>query len=247
MVDDRISSIYSKYNYSFNNIKEKVPTNILTNSSKSNKYSFQEELAHGISHGIGTGLAIIGLVILLVMATRSGSVWHVVSAAIYGSTLILLYLASTLYHLFSNPGLKRFFQQLDHLMIYVLIAGTYTPFTLVTLRGAWGWTLFGLVWGLALCGLMLELLIKKRIQWLSLLLYLGMGWLLVIAVKPLMVSLATGGLILLLTGGLLYTLGVIFYVWKNLSYHHAIWHLFVMAGSIAHFFAILFYVMPHVA
>ncbi len=211
------------------------------------KYSSREELAHGISHGIGTGLSIFGLVILLITAIRYGNVWHVVSAAIYGSSLILLYLASTLYHLFSAPTAKRFFQQLDHSMIYILIAGTYTPLTLVTLRGAWGWTLFGLVWGMALCGLALELLIKKRIQWLSLTLYLGMGWLLVIAIKPLMASFATGGLMLLLAGGLFYSVGIIFYIWKNLSYHHAIWHLFVMAGSACHFLAILFYVMPPVA
>jgi hemolysin III len=132
-------------------------------------------------------------------------------------------------------------------MIYILIAGTYTPLTLVTLRGAWGWTLFGLVWAMALCGLVLELIVKKRMQWLSLTLYLGMGWLLVVALKPLMGALATGGFVLLLAGGLLYTFGVIFYVWKNLSYHHAIWHLFVMAGSMVHFFAILFYVMPAAA
>lgn len=216
----------------------------MPNCPQSTKYSFREELAHSITHGIGAGLAIIGLVILLVAATRHGDFWHIVSAAIYGSSLILLYLASTLYHLFSAPRVKKFFQKLDHSMIYVLIAGTYTPLTLVTLRGAWGWTLFGLVWGMALCGLVLELLIKKRIQWFALTLYLGMGWLLVIAAKPLVGSLATGGLILLLTGGLCYTLGIFFYIWKNLSYHHAIWHLFVMAGSSAHFFAILFYVMP---
>ncbi len=219
----------------------------MLNSPKTSKYSFREELAHGISHGIGTGLAVLGLVFLLVTAIRYGTIWHVVSAAIYGSSLILLYLASTLYHLFSAPNLKRFFQQLDHSMIYILIAGTYTPLTLVTLRGAWGWSLFGLVWGMAISGLTLELLIKKRIQWLSLTIYLGMGWLLVIAIKPLMVSFATGGLILLLTGGLFYSVGIIFYIWKNLSYHHAIWHLFVMAGSAAHFLAILLYVMPHAA
>jgi hemolysin III len=210
------------------------------------KFSFREELAHGISHGIGTGLSIAGLIVLLVTAISYGNVWHVISAAIYGSSLILLYLASTLYHLFSSPGIKKFFQKLDHTMIYVLIAGTYTPLTLITLRGAWGWTLFGLVWGMALCGLVLELFVKKRIQWASLTLYLGMGWLMVIAINPLVGSLATGGLILLLSGGLFYTFGIIFYVWKKLSYHHAIWHLFVMAGSGTHFFAILYYVMPSV-
>ncbi|MGB3211576.1 MAG: hemolysin III family protein [Desulforhopalus sp.] len=212
--------------------------------SQPNTYSLREEIAHAISHGIGAGLAVIGLVILLITAIRYGNVLHIVSAAIYGSSLFLLYMASTLYHLFSNPRVKRFFQQLDHSMIYVLIAGTYTPLTLVTLRGAWGWTLFSLVWGMAFCGLTLELVLKKRLQRMSLVLYLGMGWLLVVAVKPLVLSLAPGGLMLLLSGGLLYTSGVLFYVWKSLTYHHAIWHLFVLAGSTMHFFAILLYVMP---
>lgn len=184
----------------------------MRNSPQPNKYSFREELIHGLSHAIGTGLAIAGLVILLVMAVRHGNVWHIVSAAIYGTSLILLYLASTLYHLFSSTGVKRFFQKLDHTMIYVLIAGTYTPLTLVALRGTWGWTLFGLVWGMALCGLVLELLVKKRMQWFSLALYLGMGWLVVVALKPLVTALATDGFVLLLTGGLLYTFGLIFYV-----------------------------------
>ena len=215
----------------------------MSTSLQSTKYSSKEELAHGISHGIGTGLSIFGLIILLSAAIRYGNIWHVISAAIYGSSLILLYLASTLYHLFSHPGIKKFFQQLDHSMIYVLIAGTYTPLTLVTLRGAWGWTLFGLVWGMALCGLISEQLIKKRILWLSLSLYLGMGWLLVVAIRPLMTSLATGGLILLLAGGILYSVGILFYIWKNLSYHHVIWHIFVMAGSAAHFLSIYFYVI----
>ncbi len=219
----------------------------MTNTQKNNKRLFREELANGITHGIATGLSTIGLVVLLISATRYGNGWHVICAVIYGCSLILLYLASTLYHLFSSPNLKRLFKRFDHSLIYVLIAGTYTPLTLITLRGTWGWTLFGLVWGLALGGLILELVIKKQIRWLSLTLYLGMGWLLVIALRPLLLSLAPNGVILLLIGGLLYTLGVVFYVWKALSYHHAIWHLFVVAGSAAHFFAILFYVMPSVA
>lgn len=216
----------------------------MPNSPQCNEYSLKEELINGITHGIGAGLALIGLITLLVTAIQYGNARHIISAAIYGSSLILLYLTSAFYHLFSLHGLKKFFQKLDHLMIYVLIAGTYTPFTLVTLQGVWGWTLFIMVWGMALCGLLLELVLKKRIEWLSLTFYLGMGWLLLIAIKPLAVSLATGGLILLLTGGLLYTFGIVFYVWKNLSYSHAIWHLFVMAASTAHFFAILLYVMP---
>lgn len=214
----------------------------MNSALRTSKYSFREELAHGISHGIGAGLAVAGLVFLLLAAIRYGNSRHVVSAAVYGSSLILLYLASTLYHLVFHPGMKRIFQKLDHSMIYVLIAGTYTPLTLVTLHGRWGWALFGTVWGLALLGVVLEAVLPRRIGWLSIVLYLSMGWLIILAGKPLLASLASGGVILLVTGGLFYSLGVIFYAWKRLSYHHAVWHLFVLAGSIAHFFAILLYV-----
>lgn len=238
------SAVYSNAVKDLNLFIRKSSRHLMPKCSQCNEYSLKEELTNAITHGIGAGLALIGLITLLFTAIRYGDIYHIVSAAVYGSSLILLYLASAFYHLFSLHGLKKFFQKLDHLMIYILIAGTYTPFTLVTLQGAWGWTLFSLVWGMALCGLLLELALKKRIEWLSLTFYLSMGWLLLIVIKPLAVSLATGGLILLLTGGLLYTFGVIFYVWKNLSYSHAIWHLFVMAASTAHFFAILFYVMP---
>ena len=210
----------------------------------SSEYSMREELAHGITHAIGAVLAVVGLVFLLLATIRFGNSSHIVSAAVYGASLVLLYLASTLYHLIPNPGVKGILQKLDHTMIYILIAGTYTPLTLVTLRGGWGWTLFGLVWGMAVCGVVLELVLQKRIHWLSIVLYLGMGWLIVIAGKPLFLSLAAGGLILLVVGGLCYSLGVIFYVWKKLAYNHAIWHLFVLAGSAAHFFAIFFYVYP---
>ena len=216
--------------------------NPMTTPKHSSKYSFREELAHGISHGIGAGLAIVGMVFLLIAAIRYGDSRHIISAMVYGSSLILLYLASTLYHLISHPGIKRIFQKIDHSMIYILIAGTYTPLTLVTLRGGWGWTLFGLVWTMALFGLVLEVVLPRRIGWLSIILYLGMGWLIVLAIKPLLVSLATGGLILLVVGGLFYSLGVIFYAWEKLTYNHAVWHLFVLAGSVMHFFAILVYV-----
>lgn len=219
----------------------------MSRSTQSTAYTLREELAHGLTHGIGTGFAIAGLVFLLFSAIRYGNSWHITSAVVYGSSLILLYSASTLYHLAISPGLKRLFQQLDYSMIYILIAGTYTPITLITLRGPWGWSLFGLIWGLALCGLIQELILKRRIQWFSLMLYLGMGWLIVVAVKPLLASLAIGGLVLLLTGGLFYSLGIIFYVWENLSYNHAIWHLFVLAGSTAHFFSILLYVVAPTA
>lgn len=216
----------------------------MTMELSDNGYSVGEEIAHAVTHGIGALLSIAGLAVLVAFASLYGNAWHIVSSSIYGATLILLYTASTLYHGIPQPAAKRVLQRIDHAAIFLLIAGTYTPFTLVTLRGGWGWTLFGLVWGFAVLGVVLETLVKRRIRWLSLSLYLGLGWLVLIAIEPLLDSVATGGLILLLAGGLCYTLGVIFYVWKRLAYHHALWHLMVMAGSVLHFFSIFFYVLP---
>ena len=209
-----------------------------------NRYTLGEEIAHAVSHGIGALLSIAGLTVLVAYAALYGNAWHITSCSIYGATLIFLYTASTLYHGITQPKAKQVLQRIDHAAIFLLIAGTYTPFTLVNLRGAWGWTLFGLVWGLALLGVVLETLVKRRIRWLSLTLYLGLGWLVLIAIKPLLATVATGGLVLLLAGGLCYSLGVIFYVWRRLAYHHAVWHLFVMAGSALHFFSIFYYVVP---
>jgi hemolysin III len=216
----------------------------MVNQLSASVYSLGEEIAHAVSHGIGIVLSIAGLVVLVAFASLYGDAWHITSCSIYGATLILLYTASTLYHGIPQPRVKRVLQRIDHAAIFLLIAGTYTPYTLVNLRGEWGWTLFGLVWGFALLGVVLEILVKRRIKWLSVSLYLGLGWLALIAIKPLIENVATGGLILLLTGGLCYSLGVIFYLWKRLAYHHAVWHLFVMAGSLLHFFSVLFYVLP---
>ena len=174
-----------------------------------------------------------------------GDIWHVTSSSIYGATLIVLYGASTLYHSVTVPDIKKVLQKLDHAAIYLLIAGTYTPFTLISLRGGWGWTLFGLVWTIAIAGIVMELVVKRRHKGISIGLYLGLGWLGMIAIKPILANVEPGGLILLLVGGLFYSLGVIFYVWNTLVYHHAIWHLFVLAGSAFHFFAILLYVIPN--
>jgi hemolysin III len=207
-------------------------------------YSLAEEIAHAITHGVGLLLSIAALTILVVLASLRGDAWHVVSSSIYGATLVLLYAASTFYHAISSPRPKGVFQVLDHAAIYLLIAGTYTPFTLVNLRGAWGWTLFGVVWGLAIFGVVLEAVARQRVKILSLVLYLGLGWLAAIAVKPLLASVETGGLVLLLLGGLSYTGGVVFYGWRRLPYHHAVWHVFVLVGSLCHFFAVLFYVIP---
>ncbi len=208
------------------------------------KYTFGEELANSITHGLGVALSIAGLVILVVLSALHGNAWHVVSCAIYGTTMILLYTASTLYHSFQNPNIKRAMRVLDHSSIYLLIAGTYTPFTLVTLHGPWGWSLFGVVWGLALAGIAFKVYFTGRFPKISTIIYVGMGWIAIIAIKPLIDILPTGGLIFLFGGGLSYTFGVIFYVWHKLPYHHAVWHLFVLGGTVLHFFAILLYVVP---
>lgn len=207
-------------------------------------YSVKEEVAHSVTHGVGLLLSVLGLVTLLVYSNQYGDAWHVVSSSIYGATLIALYASSTLYHAVTIPDLKKMLQKLDHAAIFLLIAGTYTPFTLVNLRGGWGWTLFGMVWSIAIAGMVMELIVSKRYQRVSLGLYLGLGWLVMIAIEPMLANVATGGLLLLLAGGLFYSLGVIFYVWKTLLYHHAIWHLFVLAGSACHFFAVFVYVIP---
>lgn len=213
--------------------------------SKTKAYTVAEEVAHALTHGVGAIAAIVGLIFMLVWAVSYGDTFHIVSASIYGASLILLYLASTLYHAFPWPRVKAFFQQMDHAAIYVLIAGTYTPFALVNLRGPWGWSLLGVVWGIAVVGVIMELAMKERKKWLSLSLYLGMGWMALIMIKPMIDSVEPGGLWLLLAGGLAYTFGVIFYVWKSLRFHHAIWHVFVLAGSVLHFFSVFYFVLPH--
>jgi hemolysin III len=207
-------------------------------------YSLGEEIAHTITHGVGILLSIAALVVLVAFSVLYGDAWHITSTSIYGATLILLYTASTLYHGIPHPRAKRVLRQLDHAAIFLLIAGTYTPFTLVNLRGGWGWTLFAMVWGIALAGMVLELAVKQRRRGLSIALYLGLGWLVVIAIEPMLSRVETGGLVLLLLGGLCYSFGVIFYVRKSMLYHHAVWHLFVLAGSVFHFFSVLFYVIP---
>ena len=212
--------------------------------SATGRYSLAEEISHAITHGIGLLLSVAALTILVVMASLRGDAWHIVSCSIYGSTLVLLYAASTFYHALPAPRAKDVFRILDHAAIYLLIAGTYTPFTLVNLRGGWGWTFFGVVWGLALLGVVLEAFAMLRVRALSLTLYLGLGWLAAIAVKPMFASVAPGGLVLLLLGGLAYTGGVVFYCWRRLPYNHAIWHVFVMAGSVFHFFAVVLFVIP---
>jgi len=205
-----------------------------------------EEIANSITHGVGALLAVAGVAVLVTLSARRGTAWHVVACAVFGASLVLLYLASTLYHAISAPRAKRVFRLLDHTGILFLIAGTYTPFTLVTLRGPWGWSLFGVVWGLAALGVALELLAPRR-RTAAVALYLLMGWAVVIAARPLLSAMSAGGVRLLVLGGLAYTLGVVFYVWRRMPYHHALWHGFVLLGSAAHFFAVLYYVIPQAA
>jgi hemolysin III len=204
----------------------------------------REEMVNSLTHGLGLVLSVVGLIVLVVLAALRGTPRHVVSVSIYGATLVLLYAASTLYHAFRSPRVKRVFKILDHSAIYLLIAGTYTPFTLVILRGPWGWTLFGLVWGLAIAGIVLKSLFVDHFVIASTIVYVAMGWLVVIAIKPVMAAVPNGGLLWLLAGGLCYTIGVAFFAARRLPYGHAIWHLFVLAGSISHYVAVLFYVVP---
>ncbi|MBK8182515.1 MAG: hemolysin III family protein [Candidatus Competibacteraceae bacterium] len=208
------------------------------------RYTLGEEIANSVIHGVGIVFGIAGLGVLTAFASLYGDVWHVVGCSIFGAALILLYTTSTLYHGIPLPRVKAVLRTLDHSAIFILIAGTYTPFLLVNLRGPWGWSLLGLIWGLALLGIILRVRRGRRSTLLSVGLYISMGWAVVAAIEPMLKHVAPGGLLLLLSGGLIYTLGVVFYVWKRLPYHHAIWHLFVLAGSILHFFAILFYVIP---
>jgi hemolysin III len=210
-------------------------------------YTLGEEVAHALTHGVGVVLAIAGLTVLVARATLYGDIWHIVGAAIFGATLVLMYAASTVYHAIPAqhlPNAKKVLRIVDHSSIYLLIAGSYTPFTLVTLNGPWGWSLFGVTWSLALVGVVFKIFATGKFERLSLAIYLGMGWCVIVAIKPLLRTLEPGGLILMLAGGLAYSGGVAFYVWEKLRYHHAIWHGFVLTGSVLQYFAVLFYVIP---
>lgn len=206
-------------------------------------YSVGEEIANSVIHGLGVALAIAALVLLIVWAVFFGDGFKLGAAIVYGVSLVLEYAASTLYHSFPMPRVKHVFKILDHCGIYLLIAGTYTPFCLVTLRDSGGWLLFGVVWTLALGGIAAEAFWAYRPRWLSAAVYLGLGWIVILAIRPLMNSIEPAGLWLLVSGGLAYTVGTVFYVLKRVPYMHAVWHVWVLAGSILHFLAILLYVI----
>ena len=197
-----------------------------------------EEFVNSLTHGAGLALSIAGFVVLLVLAAMRGSAWRIVSCAVYGSTLVCLYTASTLYHSTRSRRLKRVLKICDHSAIYLLIAGTYTPFLLVNLRGSWGWSLFAVIWGLAMAGILFKVWFVEHFPIVSTAVYLLMGWLALVAVKPMFLSVPHSGLLWLLAGGVLYTVGVVFYSWKKVPYNHAIWHGFVIAGSTCHYFAV---------
>jgi len=210
-------------------------------SSPETQESRREEVANSISHGLGFVLAVAGAPLLIATAIRRGTVADVVAVSVFAASMALLYLSSTIYHALPPGRTKNAFHVLDHAAIYLLIAGTYTPFTLGVLKGGWGWTLFGLVWGLAALGVLLKVFAGIRWHGISTAVYVGMGWLIIIAAKPLWDSLPLAGLMWLFGGGVAYTSGVYFYLKKNMRYGHLVWHLFVVAGTGCHFVAILHY------
>ena len=207
------------------------------------RYSFGEERANALTHGFGLLLSIGGLVVLVAAASALG-VRELASCGIYGASLIMVYTTSTLYHSATQIEAKRLLRTLDHVAIFLLIAGTYTPFVLIALRGAWGWSLFAIVWTLAVLGVVFELTALRRFRRAMIALYVAMGWVGLIALKPLVAALPSAGLWLLFGGGVSYTFGVLFYVWRSLRYHHAVWHLFVLGGSVLQYLAVLWYVLP---
>lgn len=208
-----------------------------------NDYTSKEEKINVLTHGFGLLLSIPAALILIIYASLYGTVWHIVSCSIYGSTLIILYLASTTYHGAKKPELRKKLNVFDHSAIYLLIAGTYTPFLLVTLRGNWGWSLFGVVWGLAIIGIFMKIFFSARYKFISALAYVLLGWIIVVAFKPLINNLEPAGLWWLLAGGLSYTTGAVLYVFKKIPYNHAIFHVFVLIGSFTHWIAVFYYVL----
>ena len=210
-------------------------------SRKRRSPSFEEELANSISHGLGLLSAIGFLIVLLLSASRMRSNHFLVGVSVFGGTMILLYLASTLYHSLTHQRAKQFFRLLDHSAIFLLIAGTYTPFAVGVLRGPWGWTLLTIVWILAVIGVALKVVFGTNHSWISIVLYLLMGWLAVVAVKPIFLLVPLQGIFLILVGGFFYTSGLVFFAAPHRRYAHFIWHLFVMAGTTCHFFAVLWY------
>ncbi len=220
----------------------------MSRSTSRDDYTVPEEISHSAIHAVGSHLGAAMLALMVVFGVQSGEqvAWKVVSGAVFGGSIILLYTVSSVYHAVTHTRAKRVLKVCDHMAIYFLIAGSYTPFTLVVLRPehpAIAWTVFGIVWGLTVMGVVFKVFFTGKLRVVSTLVYIGMGWIVVFAIKPLMATLPAAGLIWLLIGGLSYTLGAIFYLWRLMPFHHAVWHLFVLAGTLCHFFAVLLYVM----
>ncbi len=211
-----------------------------TTKSGARSETAAEHIANAITHGVGFGLSVACLVLLVVFTSLRHGAWEVISCSVYGATLVILYLASTLYHSIHKPRVRRILHIIDHAAIYLLIAGTYTPYLLVPLRGGLGWSLFGVVWGIAIVGIIFQVLFINRFKILSTVSYVAMGWMVVSTIIPLLRVLPVMAIIWMAIGGVCYTLGVTFYVWKRLKFAHALWHLFVLAGSLCHFFGIFF-------
>lgn len=212
--------------------------------SNMHQMTTREELANALTHGVGAAASIIGAAVLIPLAAQFGSIWEISSAVVFSISLVLLYSASTLYHSARDLVRRSRLQVLDHCAIFLLIAGTYTPFVLVSMRGAWGWTLFGTIWGMAAAGVIFKLFLTGRYNRLSTAIYLAMGWLGLIAAKPLFEALPTAALLLIVLGGISYSVGTLFYHNSRIRYSHAIWHLFVLGGSTCHFFAVFTQVVP---
>jgi hemolysin III len=208
------------------------------------RQSYAEEIANATTHGVGLALSVAGWIALIVLSALAGDGWDLAASAVYGGSLVFLYGTSTLYHSVRRPRMKRTLRVLDHIAIFLLIAGTYTPFTVVLMRDGWGWTVLTLIWGFALAGLLFKLFSKHRFHPAATSLYLLMGWVGVLLADPVSAALPVGALLLIVAGGVAYTAGVIFFGWHSLRYSHAIWHLFVLVGSICHYIAVALYVLP---
>jgi len=211
----------------------------------SKDYSPAEEKINIASHALGFVLSVVALVLLVVRASLYGNAWHIVSFSIFGASLVTLYAASTIYHSAKNPVIRNRLRIVDHATIYILIAGTYTPFTLITLGGVTGWVIFGVSWGMALVGIILKIFFTGKHDLLSTLMYVFMGWIIIFAIEPLIHNLSSQGLFWLVTGGVSYTLGAVLYSIKKIKFNHAIFHVFVLAGSACHFISVYFYVLPN--
>ena len=226
-------------------MKEKTKS-LKTNEDKSRDQTIGEEVANAVTHGVGAVLSIACLIVAVVFATLRGDTWSIVSVCVYGACMFLLYMSSTLYHALTPPRAKAVFNVFDHAAIYLLIAGSYTPFCLVWIRPeypGWGWGIFGVVWAIAVLGIIFQCLFINRYQSLSTLSYLAMGWVVLIAVYPLWKAMGTAAVLWIAAGGIAYSLGVIFYAMKRVKYMHAIWHIFVLAGTLIHYGVVLYYIV----